>query len=96
MSKGVFSTPRSLGQVAEIVVLFSQIKRLKNSGYEIASNMGEGEEQGDGVFLSRTEETFNLDVQGLSGPDKIIAGKFLKLLIRKYAKYKKYSGLTVS
>jgi len=99
-SKGVFTNPKSLGEFSEIALISAQIRRLdrleNNGTYEISSTMGEGEERKDGVFLSRSEETFHLDVQEFSGPDKTIVRNFFKLLIRKYAKYKKYSGLTVS
>jgi len=96
MSKGVFTTPRTLGEVTEIDLLFAQINRVRSGEYEISSHVGEGEEQEDGVFLSRTEETFHLDVKEFSGPEKTIVDNFLRLLIRKYAKYKKYSDLIVS
>lgn len=99
-SKGVFTKPRSLGEVSDIFLVSSQIRRMWRLGdggeYEIHATIVEGEKQEDGDFLSKAEETFQLDVKGFSGPEKTIVRNFLKLLIRKYAKYKNYSDLTVS
>lgn len=100
ISKGVFTNPRSLGKVSDIFLISSQIRRMWRLGdggeYEIHATVVEGEEQQNGDFLSKTEEAFQLDVKGFSGPEKTILRNYLKLLIRKYAEHKGYSDLTVS
>jgi len=94
--KGVFATPRSLGTVSEIAFLFAQIRLESGGKYEIASNIGEGKEQEDGTFLSITKEIFHLKVEEFSVSEKRLVNNFLRLLIKKYANYKEYSGLTIS
>ncbi len=92
MSRGVFDTPRPLGNVTEIVPISIRLRRPELGGtYTLLATMAEGEEQPGGRFLSQLEEKFYFDVDSLSATDKTIVERFLKLIVREYASQKGYT-----
>ena len=95
--KGIFSTPRTLGQVSEIVSLFIQVKRLEQGGdYIIVANMAEGEEQQDGRFTAHVEKTFQVNMKSLSTTDKATLNKFLSLVVKDYTVQEGYTEITIN
>ncbi len=92
MSKGVFDTPRPLGNVTEIAPVSIRLRRPELGGtYTLLINMAEGEEQPNGRFLSQFEEKFFIDVDALSAADQTIVTRFLKFTVREYASQKGYT-----
>jgi len=96
MSKAIFGTPRSLGNVDEIRIPDIRLHLREEDGlYEIAANFAEGEDIG-GTFEIGEKGELRILESDLSPSDNIMLHNFIKILLKEYINSRGYSDITIN
>jgi len=95
MSKGTFTTPRSLGSVEEIQLTTIRYHRNSDGSYQIEASFREGNDVG-GTFEVIEQSELNLSDADLTAADQVFVDNFLKVILTHYIGSKGYSNITIS
>lgn len=93
MTKGVFATPRSLGNVPEME--FAAVRIRFGDEETVDANIAEGEEVG-GVFQGAVTKQLNLERVDMDAATVAALDNFLRALMAEYASQEGYTGVVIT